>query len=293
MSNQLPVPPKRGRGRPPKVREPEPEPEFETEQNNNLEDNESTVINSRFGIPNKDKPFPREPEPIPEPVDDMTEILQQIQDNELAMAIDESFATYTANTQVDMQSGATNNLITAENEDDLSDILRQIKEQEERDLRDAELARQLAAEDNPQPQGDEQGDDMDDVLEQIRQMEAQEQLKKKGNAYAKPLSLDRLIAQQDEQDEDIRMQAQRQIETDTWRAERIRQDREFQEVLKQDQEKERLKRRLPQPPLQPPPLTPQPIAQESEGESEGDEPIPQTKEEIRAARLKFFSKIGK
>ena len=295
MSNQLPVPPKRGRGRPPKVREPEPEPEpeFETEQNNNLEDNESTVINSRFGIPNKDKPFPREPEPIPEPVDDMTEILQQIQDNELAMAIDESFATYTANTQVDMQSGATNNLIDAENEDDLSDILRQIKEQEERDLRDAELARQLAAEDNPQPQGAEQGDDMDDVLEQIRQMEAQEQLKKKGNAYAKPLSLDRLIAQQDEQDEDIRMQAQRQIETDTWRAERIRQDREFQEVLKQDQEKERLKRRLPQPPLQPPPLTPQPIARESEGESEGDEPIPQTKEEIRAARLKFFSKIGK
>jgi len=293
MSNQLPVPPKRGRGRPPKVREPEPEPEFETEQNNNLEDNESTVINSRFGIPNKDKPFPREPEPIPEPVDDMTEILQQIQDNELAMAIDESFATYTANTQVDMQSGATNNLIDAENEDDLSDILRQIKEQEERDLRDAELARQLAAEDNPQPQGAEQGDDMDDVLEQIRQMEAQEQLKKKGNAYAKPLSLDRLIAQQDEQDEDIRMQAQKQIETDNWRAERARQDREFQEVLKQDQEKERLKRRLPQPPLQPPlqppPRTPQPIAQESEGE----ELIPQTKEEIRAARLKFFSKIGK
>ena len=285
MSNQLPVPPKRGRGRPPKVREPEPEPEFETEQNNNLEDNESTVINSRFGIPNKDKTFPREPEPIPEPVDDMTEILQQIQDNELAMAIDESFATFTANTQVDMHSGATNNLIAAENEDDLSDILRQIKEQEERDLWDAELARQLAAEDNPQPQGAEQGDDMDDVLEQIRQMEAQEQLKKKGNAYAKPLSLDRLIAQQDEQDEDIRMQVQKQIETDNWRAERARQDREFQEVLKQDQEKERLKRK--------PPQQLENYDTDENTDCVDDEPIPQTKEEIRAARLKFFSKIGK
>lgn len=307
MSKQLPVPPKRGRGRPPKVREPEPEPESETEQNHNLEDNETTFINSRFAIPNKDKTFPSAPAPVPiqEPIDDMTEILQQIQDSELAMAMDESIATYTANTHVNMDYGvATNNLIAAENDDDLADILRQIKEQEERDLRDAELARQLAAEDNPQPQGAEQGDDMDDVLEQIRQMESQEQLKKKGNAFAKPLSLDRLMAQQDKEDTELRMQAQREIENNNWRAERARQDREFQRVLKQDQEKERMKRRLQQLPSQ---LPHQQQQSENDNSSEytdgehtdgehtdGDEePIPQTKEEIRAARLKFFSKISK
>jgi hypothetical protein len=293
MSRQLPVPPKRGRGRPPKVREPEPETESENEQEqiqipNHVPEN---TIHSRFAIPTSKNTLHGVRQPVQEPEEDMTEILQQIQDSELAMALDESYATYTANTQVDMNYGATNNLVGVSNDDDLSDILQKIRAQEEQDALDAELARQLAREmeeeDNPQPQGDSRGDDMDDVLEQIREMEAKEQLQKKGNAFAKPISLNRLMAQQDEEDEEIRRQAKKQIENEMWRAERERQDREFQEVLRQDQEKELLKR-------QPIP-THIPIVNDIQNDSDDveDEPIPQTKEDIRAARLKFFSKMGK
>jgi hypothetical protein len=300
MSKQLLVPPKRGRGRPPKVREPEPEPESEseTEQYHNLEDRdkdknkdnakESTFIHphTRFALPNRQhnpNDFREQiPEQIPEPTEDMDIILQQIHDSEIAMALDASFATYTANSEINMNNGAS-----IDDSDDMTEILRQIREQEESD---AELARQLAAEDNPQPQGADQENDIDDVLEQIRQMEAQEQLKKKGNAFAKPLSLDRLLAKQDDEDEEIRKQVQSQMYNDTWRAERKRQDLAFQESLKLDQEKEkeRIKRRLPQPP-QPPQQPQPPIQDEDKDEVEDAKPIPQTNEEMRAARLKFFN----
>jgi len=257
---------KRGRGRPPK--------NTPTSQN---------VIPNRFAPP-------LDMQPQSEENDDMANILQQIHDNDIAMAIDESIASNIAITGEHFQE-----------DDDLESILRQIKQQEENDAELArQLARQLEEENNPPPLEGAQGDDMDVVLEQIRKMEAEEMLKKKGNAYDKPLNLDRLMQQQDAEDEDIRKKSQQQIKNANWQAEKLQQDWEYEEAIRQETLRQEALRKQPTPvptlapaPAPVPTLAPSPASVPVPVAlmDEAVEDIPKTREEMRVARLKFFNKL--
>jgi hypothetical protein len=284
MSNQKPVAPKRGRGRPPKVREEIPEQESGELENH--------IVNPRFAIPVSEQMTEANLNTSANmEVDDLDKIIQQIHDSEIATAMDESFATYVSNTNINMDGA--NSIIQSDTMDsDMENILQQIREQEESDLA---MARQLAEADNPNPPfvpGDASADDIDDVLEQIRQMEANDKLKKTGHAYSKPLAIDRLLAQQDKEDEDIRRNVSKSLKMQAWHNERERQDREYAESLKQDQEKEREKEQIK---AEMQMQKQKELDNEEVDNAEMDEeidvkPIPKTKEEIRMARLAFFCK---
>ena len=313
MSNQKPVPPKRGRGRPPKV-DTEELPEYEPEPAPAQQ-----LVNPRFAIPNPNqiKHNTMNSKPAASVVsvasasgigidEDLEKIIQQIQDSEMAAAMDESFATYTSNTHINMhsaplaQSDAMDNAMDDIIDDDMETILQQIREQEERGKLDFELARQLAEGDNPAPAfapGDASADDIDDVLEQIRQMEANEKLKQTGHAYAKPLSIDRVLARQDKEDEEIRKQVAESLKKQEWHNERTRQDREYAESLRKDQEKARIKAEqakelaIQEQQRQPQQQRQQQVHSPDTDEMEVDEaPVPRTREELRLARMQFFSK---
>lgn len=318
MSNQKPVPPKRGRGRPPKVHteelpeyEPEPEPTPAPAQQ---------LVNPRFAIPNPNqiKHNTMNSHPAASTAsasgigidEDLEKIIQQIQDSEMAAAMDESFATYASNTHINMHSApmaqsdntdnAMDNAMDDIIDDDMETILQQIREQEERGKLDLELARQLAEADNPAPAfapGDASADDIDDVLEQIRQMEANEKLKQTGHAYAKPLSIDRVLARQDKEDEEIRKHVAESLKKQEWHNERNRQDREYAESLRKDQEKARFKAEhakelaIQEQQRQQLQQRQQQVHSPNTDEMEVDEaPVPRTREELRLARMQFFSK---
>ena len=286
MSNQKPVAPKRGRGRPPKVRE-----EFPEQESGELENH---LVNPRFTIPVSEQITDANLNTSTNmEVDDLDKIIQQIHDSEIATAMDESFATYVSNTNINMDGA--NSIIQSnaiDGDSDMEHILQQIREQEEHDFA---IARQLAEADNPNPPfvpGDASADDIDDVLEQIRQMEANDKLKKTGHAYSKPLAIDRLLAQQDKEDEDIRRNVSKSLKMQEWHNERERQDREYAESLKQDQEKEREKEQIKaEMQMQKQKELDNEEVYNAEMDEEIDvKPIPKTKEEIRMARLAFFCK---
>jgi hypothetical protein len=255
MSNQ---PNKRGRGRPPK----------------NTHTAAAAIHPPQNDIPIRFAP-PLNIQTEPKETDDMAAIMQQIHDNEIAMAIDESIASNIAITGEHFQEDT-----------DLERILYQIQQQEKGD---AELARQLAEEENPPPNEVAQGDDMDEVLEQIRKMEAQEMLKKNGNAYDKPLNVDRLMRQQDAEDEELRKHSE-------WQSEKLQQDWEYEEALRQETMRlEALKKLqtpapVPTPVPAPVPIT-TPVVVPVANTSDELEDIPKTREEMRAARMKFFNKL--
>lgn len=293
MSNQKQTAPKRGRGRPPKIRE---EELLE-------EDSEPQIVNPSFAIPDRMNQIhqnpntlqPHESMGINTQIDeDLEKIIQQIHDSEIAMAMDESFATYASNTYIDMD-GATSMVQSDAMEDDMENIIQQIREQEAREFIEA---------DNPPTSfayGDASANDIDEVLEQIRQMEATEKLQKIGHSYEKPLAINRLIAQQDVEDEEIRRNVSKSLKRKEWDNERAIQDREYAESLRQDQEKERIRIEIQrqkeleklveavkehdkQAHLQ----------TSTSNDIEVDEkPIPKSKEELRMARMQFFSKISK
>jgi hypothetical protein len=191
--------------------------------------------------------------------DDMNIIMQQIHDAELAMALEKS-----------------------SNDDDLR------RAQEEAD---AELARQLMAEDNPVPAGADAGDDMDQVLEQIAKMEAQERLQREGNAYREPLTLNNVLATEDAEErrirEKIEKEAKRQAELQEWRAERDRQDAEYRAAELLDKMKAQADTQISN---SIPSATPM-DASSTEMVIVDDDAIsiPKSKEELRLARLAFFS----
>lgn len=279
MSTQKPVVHKRGRGRPPKVREEVP-----------TQEPEHKIVNPRFAMPVSDKMVDENLNTLTnmEEYGDLDKIIQEIHDSEMATAMDDSFATYISNTDINMD-GATSLIQSDVTVSNMENIFQQIREQEEQDLA---IARQLAEADNPQPTfapGDVSVDDIEDVLEQIRQMEADEQMTKTGNAYSKPLTIDRLLAQQDKEDEDIRRNIDKNIfkslEMQEWHSERERQDKEYKESLAHDQEKERIRAELQ--------MKQQKMLMDAEMDAEievDENPIPKTREELRIIRMRFFNK---
>jgi len=203
--------------------------------------------------------------------DDMENILQQIQDAEIARAMDESFA---AAHNVDGIDGIDG--IDGKELDSDFIFARQLAKQEQEE-RDAEYARQLEEADNPTPPrhqpprhqlprhqpprngrangvvddgvvdddiadaDDMNDDDVDTVYEHIAQQKAQEILKTKGNAYDKPLNIDRILELEAKEDEKIREKFRQQEQNRLWREEKDRQDAEFRLAQQQDLAKERAK----------------------------------------------------
>jgi len=314
MSNQKPAPPKRGRGRPPKIHT-EELPEYENEPE---PAQTQQLVNPRFAIPN--------PNQINQNTmnshssasaanaanvassasvasvsgmgidEDLEKIIQQIQDSEIAAAMDESFATYASNTHINMHSTPMAQSYDMDNAsaDDIDDVLEQIKQMEANEKRDLELAKQLAEAENPMPAfapGDASADDIDDVLEQIRQMEANEKLKKTGHAYAKPLSIDRVLERQDKEDEEIRKQFAENLKKQEWHYERTRQDREYAESLRKDQEKAKINvEHAKELAIQEQQRQQEVHSPDTDKMKVDEAPVPRTREELRLARMQFFSK---
>lgn len=191
--------------------------------------------------------------------DDIAEILQQINDAEMAMAMDASFASeiamrdndFTSTEQIPAPQRSHPAPLPVDNQYDV--------------------------------------DDIQSILEQIEEMEAKEQVKKNGYAYQKPLSIDRMMANMEKEDKRIREEVAKKISEEEWRAERKRQDEAYQASLRKDEEKCLLeqqqalqKEQQQQVQVQPP--------QSNDDDEEIIEDIPKTREELRLARLKFLTK---
>ena len=216
-------------------------------------------------------------------------------DAELALALS------TSNTEVSGLTFATNAISQDDFEHQQHLIL--LKHQEEAD---AEYARQLAAEfeSNPHPNphhnpnldldgvdgvdGVDGGDDMDAVLEEIARMEAQERLKATGHAYNGKTNINRILADEDEEEARIREKVKRDNELNEWRAERERQDAEYAAMEEYDRNRELSKKNSET--IVPTTLESQnELEFESEPEYEEPKPEPLTKDELRRARLAFFT----
>jgi Fe2+ transport system protein B len=197
--------------------------------------------------------------------DDMDSIIQQIHDREMAAAIDDSLATYASNTNAKMYHD------------------------EQMIESDRLLAEQLA---NVSEMPAQSGDDIEEVLEQIRQMEEKEKFAKSGNvnAYEKPLNLDRVIAMQDDEDENMR-------KMNDWRSEKAIQDMEYEELLADTKRKD-LEKSLQAPEnintVSSNTASSNSATTNAEFNTEYNvvdvEEVPKTREELRTARLKFFDK---
>lgn len=177
-----------------------------------------------------------------------------------------------------------------------------LKEQEEAD---ASYARQLAAEYNQDetfaytsetktnlelgnPEHSDGGDDMDAIIEKIARMEVQECLKSTGHAYHGKTNINRILADEEEEEDRIRKKLQRHEELRALREERARQDAEFEITAKYDRLQEELSRQARETPIIDVENT---LEQEQEQEPEPEpELVPLTKEELRSARLAFYVK---
>jgi hypothetical protein len=145
------------------------------------------------------------------------------------------------------------------------------------------------------------GDDMDAVLEEIARMEAEERLKATGHAYNGKTNINGILANEDEEEARIREKVKREevkreeearirekvkreAEMREWRAERARQDAEYAAVEENDRLRE-LSKKVIETSIPAPAPAPE-LLDESEPEPE---PIPLTKEDLRRARLAFFT----
>jgi hypothetical protein len=180
----------------------------------------------------------------------------------------------------------------------MQQYLMQLKEQEEAD---AAYARQLAEEYNQEAtqlntsatgasnanlesrnlEPIDDGDNMDSVLEEIARMEAQERLKATGHAYHGKTNINRILADEDEEESRIRQKVKRNEELRVWREERERQDAEFASAEENDrlQKAQQSKETI---------NLPSETTLEPNEEKE-PEPVPLTKEELRRARIAFFT----
>jgi hypothetical protein len=171
---------------------------------------------------------------------------------------------------------------------------------------DAEYARQLAEEfaaetNNANNEAsasairEEPGDDMDTVLEEIARMEAQERLKATGHAYHGKTNINRVLADEDEEEVRIREKVKHDAELREWRQERERQDAEYAASEENDRMKELSKKVIETSA----PMATSTSIMEQDIESEDElvdeleepplEPVPLTKEDLRRARLAFFN----
>lgn len=124
--------------------------------------------------------------------DDIQSIIQNINDSEIAMAMDESFASNIAMQMNASRIISNNYAVEVEDETQLSIILEKFREKEEQEKRDEEFARSLAEENNNSEDNDDIGasgfssvnnnDDLSDILEQIRQMELNSNSKSKNKS---------------------------------------------------------------------------------------------------------------
>ena len=185
------------------------------------------------------------------------------------------------------------------------------KQQELAMLRE-QRSNQLMEEENPPPAGADAGDDLAQVLEQIAQMEAQERLQREGHAYRKPLTVNHVLADEDAEEQRIRQEVLKKAEMLEWRAERERQDAEFIESQRQDLLKAQQQQLQPLFPVSAYPASANepapsstlfamsddladddesiPASEDNSEMTEPEpEPIPMTKEELRLARMAFFS----
>ena len=163
-------------------------------------------------------------------------------------------------------------------------------------------------------EGPGEGDDMDEVLEEIARMEAQERLKKTGHAYKGKANISRVLAEEDEEEAHIREKVKKEAELREWRAERDRQNAKFAEAQEQDRLRELVATvanalNVPIPMPAAPPAQPihaiEPIAAPPSQDPEALsglgrmpqaldlEPIPLNKDELRRARLAFFTNTKK
>ena len=76
-------------------------------------------------------------------------------------------------------------------------------------------------------------DDIDDIMEQIHRQSADEEIKKNGNAIDKKLNLDKILDDEDEEDERIRREMQRKQEMARQRKLMEEQDEEYETALRQ------------------------------------------------------------
>ena len=184
-----------------------------------------------------------------------------------------------------------------------------LKQQEEAD---AEYARQLADEfdapraqasastntvsrdsddrDDDSDRGDRydggDGDDMDTVLEEIANMEAQDRLKASGHAYNAKTNISRILADEDEEEDRIRDKVMRDSELHEWREERLRQDADFAAAAEHDRLLELSKKAIETSISE---HKPQSTHVSELQKAPEFEPTPLTKEELRRARLAFFT----
>lgn len=224
-------------------------------------------IPSRFAPPEVNIPNDNQP-------DDMELIMQQIYDSEIAMAMDASLA---------------------------SDMQNELYQNENNDIVGRGRGRAQAEEPEPEPAHEHfQDDDIDAVMEQIRQLEAQEILKKKGNAYDKPINIDGIIDNLDKEDEELRLNAEKQIKYSNWQSEKDLQDWEYEQALLEQQRIDEAKQQqiideqnailskqkeLTSAVQSPTELTPTEQALQADCMD-----VPKSREEMRLARLKFFNK---
>jgi len=220
-------------------------------------------------------------------------ILQQTYDAdaELALALSAEVSSGTAGT-----SNAAGAAAAATIDDDFQhqQHLMLLQAQSEAD---SEYARQLAEEfaaetnhANDQASAsairEEPGDDMDSVLEEIAKMEAQERLKASGHAYNGKTNINSILTNEDEEEARIRENVKREAELREWREERARQDAEYAAMEEHDRLQELSKKAIETSIPEPAPVpVPAPVLQ--------DEPeletIPLSKEDLRKARLAFFT----
>ena len=133
------------------------------------------------------------------------------------------------------------------------------------------------------------GDDMDAVLEEIARMEAQERLKATGHAYHGKTNINRILADEDEEEARIREKVKRDAELRVWREERERQDAEFAAAAERDRLQEELSKQSRETPMTSVETTLEPDEEPDEEPEPEPAPVPLTKEELRRARLAFFT----
>jgi hypothetical protein len=173
------------------------------------------------------------------------------------------------------------------------EIARQLMEEFNRERNSPDISRQVAAmpgnrRDNRQ--GNRQGNDDDDIIKQ-----APKGLKRTENAYNAPINLDRLMEEQDNEDERIRQQYEARFKQDEARKLREEQDAEYEALLAASLAAEA--DQFPAIPAIPPiPNIPDTIMDSSSSDSEEVEkpdelePVQPTPDELRRARLAYFMK---
>lgn len=228
------------------------------------------------------------PRPVIPPIID-AKTAQEMQDEEFARAIQESINQEAYNgDHHDHHDGG--DLEGAWGYDaDMEELRRQQMEMDE------EIARQLMEEFNqernpPARRRDPgnlgiQDDDIDNIMEQFRINEAQERLKRSGNAFEAPINIDRVMEEQDEEDERIRQQYEARFKQEESRRLREEQDAEYEALLAASLESEPLPN-IPNPDT----IPDESNSSSSSSSSESDEEplIKPTTDQLRRARLAYF-----